>query len=62
MIIDFHIFSTPMTLTLLTILILERLLKNINKSYDMFYFIVWVSHVMKYWDVLIEQSLKSDVN
>lgn len=33
MIIDFHIFSTPMTLTLLTILILERLLKNINKSY-----------------------------
>lgn len=62
MIIDFHIFSTPMTLTLLTILILERLLKNINKSYVMFYFIVWVSHVMKYWDVLIEQSLKSDVN
>lgn len=62
MIIDFHIFSTPMTLTLLTILILERLLKNINKSYNMFYFIVWVSHVMKYWDVLIEQSLKSDVN
>lgn len=48
MIIDFHIFSTPMTLTLLTILILERLLKNINKSYNMFYFIVWVSHVMKY--------------
>lgn len=49
MIIDFHIFSTPMTLTLLTILILERLLKNINKSY--------VRN-----NVLIEQSLKSDVN
>lgn len=29
---------------------------------NMFYFIVWVIHVMKYWDVLIEQSLKSDVN
>lgn len=29
---------------------------------NMFYFIVLVSHVMKYWDVLIEQSLKSDVN